>query len=122
MGQLIAGQKSAKKKRKKKRKKCCSTQNLWRYVNYAKQGGGCWGWVRYSQVSQSGKCEGVLRDAGDLVLGQRECVQMLQRGGKHVRTQLRQAILVEVTREGEGEREEDVERERCSALACALSG
>lgn len=68
--------------------------------------------MRYSQVSQSGKCEGVLRDAGDLVLGQRECVQMLQRGGKHVRTQLRQAILVEVTREGEGEREGDVERER----------
>lgn len=44
------------------------------------------GWVRYLQVSQSGKCEGVFRDAGDLVLGQRECVQMLQRGGKHVRT------------------------------------
>lgn len=37
---------------------------------------------------------------------------MLQRGGKHVRTQLRQAILVEVTREGEGEREGGVERER----------
>lgn len=81
------------------------------------QGGGCWGWVRYSQVSQSGKCEGVLRDAGDLVLGQRECVQMLQRGGKHVRTQLRQAILVEVTREGEGERDGDVERERERGVA-----
>lgn len=62
-----------------------------------------WDRVRYLQVSQSGKCEGVLRDAGDLVLGQRECVQMLQRGGKHVRTQLLQAILVEVTRERERE-------------------
>lgn len=58
-------------------------------------------------MSQSGKCEGVLRDAGDLVLGQRECVQMLQRCGKHVRTQLLQAILVEVTRERERGRQED---------------
>lgn len=44
-----------------------------------------------------GKCECVLGDAGDLILGQRERVQMLQCAGKHLRMQLLQAIVVEVT-------------------------
>lgn len=54
---------------------------------------------RYLQVPQMGKCECVLGDAGDLILGQRERVQMLQGAGKHLRMQLLQAIVVEVTSE-----------------------
>lgn len=58
-------------------------------------------------MPQMGKCECVLGDAGDLILGQRERVQMLQRVGKHLRMQLLQAIVVEVTSEEQvREREE----------------
>lgn len=69
-------------------------------------------------MPQMGKCECVLGDAGDLILGQRERVQMLQCAGKHLRMQLLQAIVVEVTSEekarererAEGRREGLVER------------